>query len=223
MKKLYTFIAAGLLLTALNVSGQITIEPNPVYKNDFPQSETDVVAYSHITNEAEFSRTYTWTRNVIEITEGWTSAVCDTNQCYLTFVSTQEFTLPAGATGNLDVHVYPDGIEGAAIIEVYVEDNGDESNNATGVYLFNQPLSTPERLSERIKVFPNPTVDFLNIENPGEVNRLEFYSIEGRLIKSVQTNGNAQIAVGDLASGNYILRMWDRDNNQVSSNLLMKD
>src|SRR6056297_3223848 len=160
MRKLYTSLFIGFMLFALNVNAQITLEPNPVYNNDFGIDETDVVAYSHITNEAAFSRTYTWVRNVIEITPGWTSAVCDTNQCYLSFVSTQEFTLPAGATGNLDVHVYPDGIEGAAIIEVYVVDNGDASNNITGTYLFNQPLSTPERLTERIKVFPNPTVDF---------------------------------------------------------------
>lgn len=225
MKKIYSLFipVLALLLIAISATGQITLEPNPVYVNDFDQSETDVVAYSFITNDAEFERTYTWTRNVIEITPEWTSAVCDLNQCYLSFVSSQEFSLSSGQTGNLDVHVYPGGIEGAAIIEVYIEDNGDPSNNITGTYLFNQELSAPERLSERIKVFPNPTVDILNIENPGEVNRLEFYSVEGRLIKSVQTNGDAQISVGDLASGNYILRMWNRENKQVSSNLLMKN
>jgi hypothetical protein len=204
------------------MSAQTVIEPNPVQINDIDVTEFEVVAYSTVTNESSFNVTYEWTRNEIEITEEWSSAICDKNQCYLSWVSSQEFSLAPGEEGTLDVHVYPNDAEGAAIIEVEVTDVTNPDNTDTGLYLFNNTLNTVERLSNAISVYPNPAFNDLFLENPSNVELVEFYDIRGKLHLSAQVNGNMSIDISGLSSGNYIIRMWNSNNEQVSTNLLMK-
>lgn len=222
MKKIYAPLSICLLGLSVSMNAQTVIEPNPVQINDIDVTEYEVVAYSTVTNESSFNVTYEWTRNEIEITEEWSSAICDKNQCYLSWVSSQEFSLAPGEEGTLDVHVYPNDAEGAAIIEVVVTDVTNPDNTDTGVYLFNNTLNTVERLSNAISVYPNPAFNDLFLENPSNVERVEFYDIQGKLHLSAQVNGNMSIDISGLSSGNYIIRMWNSNNEQVSTNLLMK-
>ncbi len=222
MKKLYALIIFLVFIFAQAGVAQTVIDPNPVQLNDLDVSIPDIVAYSTITNESSFNVNYEWVRTEIEITEGWTSAVCDKNQCYLWFVDSQEFSLAPGEEGTLDVHIYPDNIEGAAIIEVEVTDVSNPNNTDTGLYLFNNTLGTSERLSNAIAIYPNPALDQLFLENPKEVELVEFYDIRGKLHLSSQVNGSMSIDISSLSSGNYIVRMWNENNDQVSTNLLMK-
>lgn len=222
MKKLYILLISVLIGVANSLTAQTVIDPNPVQLNDLDVSIPDIVAYSTVTNESTFNVNYEWVRTEIEITEGWTSAVCDKNQCYLYFVDSQEFSLAPGEEGTLDVHIYPDNIEGAAIIEVKVTDISNPDNTDTGLYLFNNTLGTAERLTNAIKIYPNPAPNELFIENPVEVELIEFYDIRGKLHLSSQVNGSMSIDISSLSSGNYIVRMWNENNDQVSTNLLMK-
>ena len=76
------------------------------------------------------------------MTPGWTSAVCDTNQCYLVNVATEEFDLPGNESGLIDVHLYPGGIwEGYALIEVVVEDVSDPTASSVGVFVYDSQLT----------------------------------------------------------------------------------
>jgi hypothetical protein len=202
---------------------QVNLEPNPSSVSDFPQDQADVAAYATFTNEAESEKTFTWTLQEVEVTEGWETALCDVNLCYLPTVSSETFTLGAGESGAMDVHVYPNNIEGSAIIEVLIVEDADTSNEITGLYLFNQTSSVPERLSENIKVYPNPAVNEIRIDEPQKVQRIEIFDIQGKTVKNVQTNGNGIVDVSTIPSGNYILRLYDRENEQVSSNLMMKE
>jgi len=223
MKKLYALTTALVLIFAHAGVAQTVIDPNPVQLNDLDVSIADIVAYSTVTNESSFNVNYEWVRTEVEITEGWTSAVCDKNQCYLWFVDSQEFSLSPGEEGTLDVHVYPDDLEGAAIIEVKVTDVSNPNNTDTGLYLFNNTLGTSERLSNAIALYPNPAEDQLFLENPDKVEFIEIYDIHGKVHLTSQVNGSASIDVSNLSSGNYIVRMWNANNEQVSTNLLMKN
>ena len=223
MKKIYALSLFTTLILSVSINAQTVIEPNPVQLNDLDVSIPDIVAYATVTNESSFNVNYEWVRTEIEITEGWTSAVCDKNQCYLYFVDSQEFSLAPGEEGTLDVHIYPDNLEGAAIIEVKVTDIANPNNTDTGLYLFNNTLGTAERLSNALAVYPNPAVNQVFIENPGEVEYVEFFDIKGSMHLSKQINGNASIDISELAKGNYVVRMWNSSNQQISTNLLMKE
>jgi len=219
MKKLFTLLFAGAM--TIVAFGQTALSPNPVLVENLDSDEFEAVAYSFVTNESSEEIEYTWTRNTIEITEGWSTAVCDLNQCYLSMVSSQDFILSAGLTGNLDVHLYPAGIDGYALIEVTIEDNDNEENSVTGVYLFSSgSLSAPERINNALKIYPNPVQSDFFIDGGEAVERIEIYSVSGKLVKEVNLQGRNAVNVNDLQSGNYIVRMWDQSNSQISTNVL---
>lgn len=222
MKKLYTVTAAIFFFGLGSVFGQTLLEPTLVEVDEINAlTDFEGVGYSTVTNQGASTVEYTWSRNTIEITSGWTSAICDINQCYLTMVSSQDFELEPGASGNLDVHLYPNGLEGNAIIEVVIQGDDDPENNVTGTYLFSTgTLSTPERITNALKIYPNPVVSEFFIEGADDVERVEIYSIDGKLVKQVQSFGKGSVNVDDLGTGNYIVRMWDDANKQISSNVL---
>ncbi len=219
---LRTFFFAGFLLSAGYMVGQISISPNPVIVDDIDYTIVDIPGNSIITNESGMAHTFTWTRSIISMTETWETAVCDITMCYLPFVESQSFVLGAGAWGNLDIHVYPNNTEGSALIQIYIEDDAEPVNSATGIYYFNQALSAPERLSENIKTYPNPVADILNIEAGHQVHRIEIFNIEGKRMLAELVNGNSAINLSGLPSGTFILRMFDGANQQISGNLLVK-
>lgn len=219
MKKIYQVILISFLGTTS--FAQTSFEPNTIEVENFDPYDFEAVGYSFVTNQSDFTVIYEWTRNVIEITEGWTSAVCDKNDCYLSFISTEQFILPPDSVTNIDVHVYPDSLEGNALIEIIVEDIDDPENVVSGTYLFSSNLlSAPERITSALKIYPNPVVSEFFIDGADDVQRIEIYSITGKLVKEVQSFGQGSVNVEDLGTGNYIVRMWDNSNAQISTNVL---
>jgi hypothetical protein len=213
-----------LLVVVLFTSAwsQLVINPNPAIVSEVDITEFDVVAYTFITNDSDVPRTLRWERNVVSIADGWQSAVCDKVQCYLPHVSTQTFPLEENETANLDVHIYPANREGAAVIEIIVTDVQDENVTVTGQFYFNEdPNSNYEKISNRIKIFPNPCSDFLYIEEFHTVNRVEIYSLDGNLVVNSPLSSNS-LSIAHLPTGSYIVRMKDKAGNQISSNVLKK-
>jgi len=223
MKRFYFF---GLtFFMAFSAFSQTSIQPPSVYVEDIGPTDGDVAAYSFIINQTGDSANYVWERNVIELTEGWLTAVCDVNTCHFPSVEFAEFGLEADSAGTLDVHVYtnyvnPAGVSGAAIIEVTVTNLIDSEDTAQATYYFNQSLSAPEQISNALKIYPNPVVSEFFVEGSDQVQRLEIYSVSGKLVKEVQSFGQGSVNVDGLKTGNYIVRMWDDFNTQISTNVL---
>lgn len=222
----FNFILALAFLTGLHQlsKAQISITPNSVVLDEVDIEEFDVVAHSIFRNESNRPGTFVWKRTVLEISEDWTTAVCDVNTCYNPVVNTAEFDLGAESEGILDVHVYPGGFEGAAIIELLVYDITNEANEAKGYYYFNrQATSTVERINNKLKIYPNPVSDQVFIEaESGIVDFVEIHNIQGQVVHAQKMFSGNNLYVSHIPSGNYILRMFDKDNNPLSVNLLVK-
>jgi hypothetical protein len=62
----------------------------------------------------------------------------------------------------------------------------------------------------KIKVYPNPTSDILNISNPiGE--KIEIFDISGKLVRTIPVQNETQsINIHDLPIGAYIVRMQEK-------------
>lgn len=66
-----------------------------------------------------------------------------------------------------------------------------------------------------LKLYPNPSEDFLTIENSKAIETLELIDITGKCISKTNVGGNnCVIDVKNLASGMYFIRIMD-DNNQI--------
>jgi len=67
-------------------------------------------------------------------------------------------------------------------------------------------LSVEEFDASEVKIFPNPVGDRLFVEFNGTINQIDVHSVEGKLIKTINTMNDA-IDVSTLAKGLYILRL----------------
>lgn len=209
--------------SAQQVAAQFSIAPDPVYIDGVLPDDFEGVAKAIITNDTDQDLILTWNRNVIEITDGWGSAVCDVNQCYSPSTSSFDFELAAGDSGAMDVHVYPNGFEGAAIIKVIVNRADDPFVSTSATYYFNQTVGVAEKFTEAIKIYPNPTQDFISIDNAENlVAKADIYNVSGKLVLSTSLMGSEKINVQNLPAGNYILKLLDQNSKVVSTNLLVK-
>lgn len=224
MKKFSLIILFAFLVLGQSVIAQdLTIEPSPVYVDDVTAEDFDRAANSFIYNHTESSMSLTWIRTEIEITDGWTSAVCDNIDCHGSSMYTGVFYLAAGASGPMDVHVYPHQLEGAAIIKVEVHETDVPSNSTSAMYYFNQAVGVTERLTEAIKIYPNPTQDYISIDNTENLAvKADVFSVTGKLVLSSSLTGSERINVQGLPAGNYILKLLDQNSQIVSTNLMVK-
>lgn len=226
MKSLYLFsFLFFLTFRCIEMTAQLSIEPNPSVVLDIDVSEFDIVAHSVIKNETNEVKSFTWVRNVLSIQDTWQSAVCDKNLCYLPHISSppQNFTLDPQEEGTLDVHVYPEKTEGSAIIEVIVTDVGNPENTITGTYYFNvSPTASKERINNNIKFFPNPAQEYITIDEFEGLSKVEIFSLDGRRVLVNHLLSDNKVDISSLSEGAYILRMKDRNDRQLSSNVLMK-
>lgn len=75
------------------------------------------------------------------------------------------------------------------------------------------------------KVYPNPAIDYVDIEISEIVENLEFQLIntKGQIIKSGQMyNLTEQINVSDLENGLYIIRLISKENGLIGTQKLIK-
>jgi len=226
MKKQYLLIALTFALSPFLASGQITLDPNPGVSENLDVSESDIVIYGSITNESDEVKTFTWNRAELMMTDGWGSAVCDPIQCYGVEDSSPDFDfdLEPGEPGIWDIHVYPNNIEGSAVIRVTASEVGNFSNNQTAFYYFNTNVSVAERLNEAVKIYPNPAEELIFIDQGTtvEVSEIELYSLAGKLVVSERINSSNSVEVSTLPTGTYVARLFDADGVQVSSNVVVK-
>jgi PKD repeat protein len=66
-----------------------------------------------------------------------------------------------------------------------------------------------------IKVFPNPSVDVLNIQSENPMTKIQVYAIDGRVVTQQSLKQNATtVSTADLSNGHYILNIT-LNNGQV--------
>lgn len=210
------------ICASFTLSAQVSISPSPVSVEGITAADVDVAGYSTMTNDASEERVYVWERTEISISDGWESAVCDKNNCYFSGVSTKEVTMAAGEEGAMDIHVYPNGNEGAAVVMIKIYDKADTTISVTNTYYFNTPLSNENVEVEKITMFPNPTDGDFSITAYDSVQELMVYNLAGRQVKHFETNGNRTFSVADLPKGNYLVRMIGEDGSTLITKLLQK-
>jgi Secretion system C-terminal sorting domain len=214
MKKtlLTLLFIASILRGGISAQNRISLSLTPSAQTRTASKDSfEVVLKAKIKNNSPRQKTVTWTRTHEQITMGWASAVCDKNACWATRVDTQPLILAAGEESNLDAHVYPNGINGGAIVRIRVVDNDSAANNVTGRYGFNLAVSVKESANAYpdISIYPNPSPQYFLIKDDRQlVSDISIFTVAGNEIMHLPYQ-NAPISVANLANGAYFVTLFD--------------
>ena len=223
MKQNILLLLALCLTSSIVVAQNIEFSESPVIVSNIAASDFEGIAHSTVTNTADVSRDFTWVRNVVETTEEWKTAVCDNVQCYFPTVGTANFTIAANSSSTMDVHAYPNQVDGSAVIEITVTDVADDQLTLSNLYYFNtSPSSTTEASRQTIKVYPNPSNGLFSVKGNKQIASVEVFSLTGRKVKSFTYNDGQWYDISNLPTGTYLVRLIDRDAQQLVTKLINK-
>lgn len=223
MKKNLLFTIASLLVLPYALLAQLSITPNPAIVENVDITKSEVIATGVIKNGFDVPKDLVWTRNVLTLSEGWTTAICDKNTCYLTTTETAEFNLTAGEENTMNVYIYPENKEGMAIVEVTVADKNDANISVKGTYYFNaSPNSTEEIEAVKVVVFPNPTEGRIRIASAPGLQQVQVFSMTGQNVHQTQLDSGEWLDIQHLPKGTYLLRLVDDSLQTISAQLVKK-
>lgn len=74
----------------------------------------------------------------------------------------------------------------------------------------------------KVNIYPNPTQDFIQIENLTDCKSIEIFNIAGQLVisQTITSESNLKIDISQLNSGNYFVKLVDSNNNIFSSDFV---
>ncbi len=224
------FIFSTTYLSPLLSQDLVTIMPNPVdtiFQVDGARlvngEPFDLVANATITNNTNDTLLIRWERNVVNIPNGWETKICDENLCYVEFVNSnidielmleEPLILEPNTSSNLDVHFVPNGLVGSGKVEVEVA-LASESNNVIAVGEYNVEVvttstSTKQLEKNAIKIYPNPSGDYLTLSSTNGVDRMIVYNMVGRAVRSFDVDSDNMYDISELSNGIYLISLYDR-------------
>jgi hypothetical protein len=90
---------------------------------------------------------------------------------------------------------------------------------------YNAVLSVPENIEKApdlLILYPNPTYGTLKIESKIIVSEAGIFDIKGALVSFQNIGDNQQIELGNLAPGNYIVKMITQDKKIIFKQIIKK-
>lgn len=88
------------------------------------------------------------------------------------------------------------------------------------IFTVNNTLGTEEiSLNSKIKVYPNPTSDFINIESSLEIKNVAVYNMMGQLVLNTVSN---KVDISNLSNGTFILEVTSNDGQKTRSKIVKK-
>jgi len=88
-----------------------------------------------------------------------------------------------------------------------------------GNFTYSKLISIYNRTEATVRIFPNPTSDYLNIQLPTNSEVVNIYSITGAKLKSNAVAGldKVSLSIKNLQSSNYIIEILTKNNKIVKT------
>ena len=154
-----------------------------------------------------------WNLDPRETNKTTLKAVCDQNN-----VRYQWFK------DNDTLHVWKTDAE----VEVEVTANTDiylKTTSAKGCIAQNWitvTLGIEDAESMQVNIYPNPASRFLNVDSEEGIETIVIYNVLGQVVRSQEVNANhIQIDLGNLAAGNYTLRINALNGEQTTRKIII--
>ncbi|MBK8954784.1 MAG: T9SS type A sorting domain-containing protein [Saprospiraceae bacterium] len=210
MKYIYLTISILISGYAIAQGPRYTVNPSPntIY---FVPDNTDHYKSGKVRNHTNEVLNILWTREILMMPAGWSTYVCDANNCYADKVGKCPEIYPnviqPGDSTTLDVHVYEDGTMGEAHIVMWVYEAEDTSKKVKVDYTFNKVVSNKDIRNIAVKVYPNPASNSFTVDYNTGLVRIDLVNILGRKIRSFRAVPNSSYDISDLEDGMYFIRL----------------
>ena len=242
MKQLLPFVF--FLLFTYSLSAQLSVDVYPddlnfsfeydITDSDYWNEWTEPVAHAVVTNTSGQTINLRWEIEELagsECPDEWEYRVCDNNQCYPTFVTSNVMSngqvnvpvpLEPGDTTLLDVHALPRLKTGCCQQRIHLSDVSDPNNEvyimaADFTICVDALTSVSESQRNSLKIYPNPTANYIRVSNNNFVRQLWISNILGKRVRTFNTFSNGQYDVSDLPDGIYLVSMVDNFNKVIKT------
>ena len=187
-------------------------------------SEAEFYANTGMTNNTTENLELRWVRQINSIPEAWDNYFCTVpGNCGLPTTDSLTFTLGPGEMGDFQIHFAPNNTSGSAEVIVDLINNADDEILETiTITVSTTPVSTNELEAAQVRVFPNPAVNYFQIQNGQKIDQITIYNILGKKVKFFE-NADNRLYIGDLAKGIYMVQMIDLDSNSTKTLTLKKN
>lgn len=232
---LFAFLTSTLLLAQQSI---ITIRPSPVdtvFQVDAARLAAgepfDLVAHATLINNTNDTLIIRWERNVINVSRGWDTKICDNNLCYVEIVNSNIdqnlmlneplILLPKGKS-NLDVHFVPNGMVGTGKVEVEVA-LAKDPNRVLAVGQYNVEVvavtvtSTQNVQKRTIQVYPNPSGDYFSLSSSENIDRITVYNMVGRAVRTFSVAENTMYDISRLPDGIYLIGLYNKKGSIIKT------
>jgi hypothetical protein len=225
MKYIYLIISVLCFSVAIGQNPKFTVKPNPNSVSFVPDL-TDHIAHGSIKNLTNSSLNMLWTREILQLPQGWSTYVCDANYCYGDQVGKCPEQYPnkikANDSTTLDVHVVDDGNDGEAHIVMWVYEKEDTSKKVKVDYLFNKVISNNDVKNIEIKVYPNPAYNSFSVDYNQGLNRIDLFTILGRKVISYKALPKSSYDISHLEDGLYFVTLLGPNEQMLRTIRLQK-
>lgn len=223
MKQILLVSILCILAMGINAQAVLSVDPvsvSGVFQEDLSDEFLSLELKAKVTNVSGQTIQLKWVREEVQKPESWQTQICDNNTCYTPIVSSNidpmlqlnaPAELAAGESFDLKFYVLPMGVTGEGEFKVHlslVSAPGTVLQTATFNYTVESVTSTRELSKASLRVFPNPTTDYIELSgNSGLVDRLIVYNLIGRQIRTFNAVNGGRYQMYDLPAGMYLVSL----------------
>lgn len=187
---------------------------------------SDFGGYINLINNTSGNLSLKWKRTENSLPTGWVTSICDPTSCKPPESDSSNFTLPKTGTSNyINVHFYPDNVQGLGTTKVRVENVNDPSNFYVMSFVGDARVATgieDENFSTTVSLYPNPSNGTLNISSSNdEMISVNVYNLIGEKVLSLQGVNKISEDISSLQTGMYLVEV-NNGTNSFTEKLLVK-
>lgn len=234
MKRILTLAVLVSLSSLMALQAQATLSLDPC-----PLSETGNIwdlqkVKGDLTHSGGTAIDLAWERTFSDIPDGWTTAVCDPNQCYAPFADEPigpgsvliPFAIDGGATisgDQLYVQFQPSGISGTGTVRLNIYELANINNSVTCEFTFTAlATSTGDPEVVNVSFQPNPVRDRVRVvtSTNAPVAQVQLYNLVGKLVKTVDLGSamnSFDLDLSTMQEGMYFARLLNASGELVAS------
>ena len=216
----------------------LEVEPNPTVETlqvDLTNDWAEPILHGKVTNVAADPINLRWLLVVEEAPVEWKYKVCDNTQCYSTQVTSNvdpalnlniPVTLAENDTTLLDFHILPKGVAGTMKAKIHLTPAEDFDNiiaSAEYDITIEGFTSVSEAEKASIKLYPNPTSDYITLNENSIVDELVVYNVIGQPVRSFEAENGLNYNISDLPNGLYLVSLLDKEKDIIKTLRVSKD